>query len=132
MWKTVLGLFSGKNVIPNIMSGVDKAIFTNEERADLHLEFLKAYEPYKIAQRILAIMIISVWLFFSGLSLGTILVGGYIDNERIEQVGEDGITKTNDTFGYPALVILGFYFAGGAVEGVVRTARNKRKDDKSK
>lgn len=130
MWQFITGLFTNKNVISNIMSGVDKAILTKEEKADLHLTFLKAYEPYRVTQRIIATILITVWALFSSIGLGTILAGGYFNNDKIAEVGKNGIEQANDTFGYPVLVIIGFYFMGGSIEGIVRAnKRNKTKEN---
>lgn len=67
IWGT---LFGSKNVIKQaangIYNGVDKAFYTKEEKAQGFLELLKAYEPFKIAQRLLALVIsipyVVVWL----------------------------------------------------------------------
>ena len=52
MW-TILGtIFGSKKVVDASISGIDKLVFTNEEKADTHLKFLEAYKPFKLAQRL--------------------------------------------------------------------------------
>lgn len=98
--------------------GVDKAIFTKEEKRDYHLLFLKAYEPFKVAQRLLAIMFSSAFIFWGSVGMVFYLF------DPIK--GKTIIQMTIDLFGVPTGVIVGFYFAGGAFEGAIRAGVEKR------
>ena len=62
MFKILAKIFNPKKLGDSIISGVDKAILTNEEKIDYMQKMLTLYEPYKLAQRILAILFSSVFL----------------------------------------------------------------------
>jgi len=53
-------LFGSNKVIEKIgdgvYNGIDKAVYTPEEMIDNRLKSLAAYEPFKIAQRLLALV----------------------------------------------------------------------------
>lgn len=127
----ILGKILGsKGVIDNAMSGIDKSIFTREEKADYMLKFLAAYQPFKLAQRILAIMFSSVFLF--GIFAGTvmIIVGSIIVNTDITVAGKDLITTTWKSIGTPESLIVAFYFAGGTINTFIkRDVKVKQKKD---
>ncbi len=102
-------LFGSDKIIDAGVNGIDAMIFTDEEKSNAKMQFLKLYEPYKLAQRYLA-LIYSIpyalaWLvtfiasFFIDVALQTELLKG-------------------DAF-YINIVILSFYFGGGAASGVV-------------
>lgn len=126
-------LFGSENVIKRaadgIYNGVDKAIYTDQEKASGFLNLLKAYEPFKIAQRLLALVVsipyVLVWL----MSAAMLVAAGFVDpayGKQIEEAARVLGELNNDTLGTPVALVLGFYFGGGAVEGVV----NRLKSDK--
>lgn len=129
IWGT---LFGSENVIKRaadgIYNGVDKAFYTKEEKAGGFLNLLKAYEPFKIAQRLLALVIsipyVTVWL----MSASMLVVAGFVEpayGKQIEEAARVLGELNNDTLGLPTALVLGFYFGGGAVEGVVDRFRKK-------
>jgi len=63
MFKILAKIFDPKKLGNSIISGIDKSILTKEESVDYMKEMLKLYEPYKLAQRILAIMFSGCFLF---------------------------------------------------------------------
>ena len=118
-----MGIFSslfGSNEVlekgaTGIIDGVDKIFYTSEEKADNFTRMLALYEPFKIAQRLLALTFcipyVFAWLatfiasFFMSVEAQTLILSG--------------------TVGYVVLTIAGFYFGGGALEGFVKAARKK-------
>ena len=62
MWKILSKIFNPAKLGEAIISGVDKAFLTKEEQIDYFKDMLKLYEPYKLAQRILAIMFSGIFL----------------------------------------------------------------------
>ena len=73
-------------------------------------DLLQAYAPFKVAQRWLALM------------FGVTFLGSYLLVLIMTLTGKgdpDAVTKIMDQFtiNYAMLVILGFYFGSGAVEG---------------
>ena len=111
-----------------IYNGIDAAVLTPEERVQYHLSFLKAYEPFKLAQRLLALMVgipyVVIWLASAALYVFSVLgdpctADVTCKSAQMMAASKELATMNNDTLGLPFSVILGFYFAGGAVEGVV-------------
>ena len=102
-------LFGADKIIDAGIKGIDAMVFTDEEKSKAKMSLLKLYEPYKLAQRYLA-MIYSIpyalaWLitFISSFWLN-------VDVQREMLLGE--------AF-YINITILSFYFGGGLLEGVV-------------
>jgi uncharacterized membrane protein len=104
-------LFGSEKTIDKISSGIDKAVFTKEEKADEFRVLLKLYEPFKVAQRLLAL------IFCIPYALGwfTAFVGSFfteIDSQLQLLSGDISIIVG---------IIIAFYFGGGAVEGVIKS-----------
>ena len=111
-------LFGSQKVIDAGISGIDKAFYTEEERADniakgmtLKAMLLKAYEPFKIAQRFLALIYgipyVTAWF-------GTFAASFFVDvSVQMELLKNSDMATAN-------LIILGFYFGGGAAESIFK------------
>jgi len=57
-----------------------------------------------------------------------LVVGGFVDPAYGKQIAEAARTLgelNNNTLGTPAALVLGFYFGGGALEGVVGRFKSK-------
>lgn len=102
------------NVIEKGMDLIDSMHTSTEEeiqaKAKAKTDLLAAYAPFKLAQRYLALMFGLTFLLSYVLVL-SMTISGYGD--------PDAVTKVMDQFSinYAMLIILGFYFGGGAVEG---------------
>ena len=143
-------LFGNENVInkavDGVYNGLDKVMYTDEEKADmaikrsnLHIKFLKAYEPFKIAQRFLALIVGIPYMIFMSISAIMYLAGMAIPPDLIKSVYQpsaygtylmEGSLKFMSTLnavlgGYFGL-IMGFYFAGGMLEGGIRAFVKER------
>lgn len=117
-----------KKVAGGIIDGVDAVVFTPEEKAENFLSLLKAYEPFKLAQRLLALIMgipyVIVWM----LSALMLVVSAFLDPAYGKQIAEGANTLAelnNATLGQPVAIILAFYFGGGALEGLVRAVEKK-------
>jgi len=111
-----------------IYNGVDKAFYTDEEKAEGFLSLLKAYEPFKLAQRLLALTIAVPYVVIWVLCALMLVVGGFVDPAYGKQIAEAARTLgelNNNTLGTPVALVLSFYFAGGALEGVVGRMKSK-------
>jgi len=124
MWKIFKSIFTPKNT----RDFVDGIAFTKEEAVQEHKTLLKLYEPFKIAQRILAFMFSLVFLLLH-LAVGTTMLVYAIKELPTDNLYEV-IDFNNETLATIVLVIISFYFAGGTLEGVVR--RFKKQDSKLK
>ena len=123
--KTIMNIFAkllgSEKVIESASKGIDKAFFTKEERSESWLQTLAAYEPFKLAQRLLALM-------FGGVFLGVFIVGtglimASIWVEPAKGLGQEIIKLNIDTLGFSISLMIGFYFAGGATEGIIGKLR---------
>jgi len=113
----ILGKVLGSgNVIEKGLDLIDSMHTSTEEeiqaKSKAKIELLTAYAPFKIAQRILAFMFGGTYLLCFAIVMGMTLSG---------QGNPDDVTKVMDQFSinYAMLLILGFYFGGGAVEGLL-------------
>ncbi len=97
----------GLDLIDNMHTSTEEEI---QAKAKAKTDLLSAYAPFKLAQRYLALMFGLTFLLSYVLVLG-MTISGHGD--------PDAVTKVMEQFSinYAMLVILSFYFAGGAVEG---------------
>lgn len=102
-------LFGSDKIIDAGVNGIDAMIFTDEEKSNAKMQFLKLYEPYKLAQRYLA-LIYSIPYALAWLV--TFIASFFVD------VALQMELLKGDAF-YINIVILSFYFGGGAAEGIV-------------
>ena len=94
---------------------------TEEEiaaKSKARIDLMNAYAPFKIAQRYLALM------------FGLTFLGSYVLVLAMTISGQgdpEAVTKVMEQFSinYAMLIILGFYFGGGAVEGFMEKKRGK-------
>lgn len=132
-------LFGSEKIIDAGISGIDKAFYTAEEKSEddlkriaLKMQFMKLYEPFKIAQRYLALMtgipfvslhvIVAVnWI------LAVWLVADKVRYEFVTDQLHIIAEMNNTTLGEPFAIILFFYFLGGAGEGIVNKLMGKKK-----
>ncbi|WP_419810811.1 hypothetical protein [Bacterioplanoides sp.] len=113
---SILGsLFGNENVVKKtvdgIYNGIDAVVYTEEERKENFQKLLKLYEPFKIAQRFLALIFgipyAAAWFITFCVS--------FTDHNI-----EPQLELLSGTMGSVVLAIIGFYFLGGAAEGLVR------------
>ena len=119
----ILGKILGSDkVIEKGLGLIDSMHTSTEEevkaKTDQKVQLLQSYAPFKLAQRYLALM------------FGITFLGSYILVLVMTLTGKgdpDAVTKVMDQFtiNYSMLVILGFYFGSGAVEGFLEKKRGK-------
>lgn len=118
MFKILGRLFNPKKLGDSLISGIDKAILTNEEKLDYMQKMLVLYEPYKLAQRILAILFSCAFLFvhlITAISHFVYVLRGKDATNIISLYNFN-----NDSLGTVVMIIVSFYFAGGLLEGTVK------------
>jgi len=107
----------------------DALVYTKEERAEMHQKFLKLYEPFKLAQRYLALIFSIPYVSIS--VLGLLMCGLTAAMEpctletlcraaHVKSSATEMIEWNNELLGQPVAIILCFYFMGGAAEGYAR------------
>ncbi len=104
-------LFGSGKVIEKGTDMLDHAFYTNQEKAEGHIRFLKAYEPFKLTQRLLALSIVPLWSLCYFVCFVIWLVKPEYDLSAAMAILDGRI-------GMAALLILGFYFAGGAINSL--------------
>lgn len=107
----ILGkLFGSDKIIDAGIKGIDAIVYTEEEKALSKLALLKAYEPFKIAQRFLALIF---GIPYAVAWSVTFLVSFWLDvDKQLELLSGD--------MGLANALILGFYFGGGAAESIFK------------
>lgn len=116
-------LFGGSDLVEKASNGLDKLNFSDQEKAAHYLEVLKNIEPFKLAQRWLAVIVVVpyvlIWIMCAGLFVAASLSDIESSAARLIQISDMLASRNNDNLGFPVSLILGFYFAGGALEGIV-------------
>lgn len=124
-------IFGTGEVIKKGLDLIDEAWTSDEEKADNEAKIieaktnakatlLNAYAPFKLAQRYLALMFSSVFLFImmNGV-LGALY--GWVDMNAVQEAKR----FANEMYlGEIMLSIIGFYFMGGVIESAKRKEKN--------
>lgn len=110
-------LFGSEKIIDAGINGIDAMVFTDQEQSNAKLAFLKLYEPFKIAQRYIAMTFcpayIFGWILTFTIEIIDIFTVKDLNTEKLYNMLQGDITLM-------VTLILGFYFGGGAVEGVIK------------
>lgn len=120
-------IFGTQKVIDGVMKGADKLVYTDQEKKETFERLLTLYEPFKLAQRLLAVIysvpfVLIHFVCFIGEMINIALGNDYGIFKPVMEIN-------NETLGLPCLTILGFYFAGGCFEGVVRARAKKNESN---
>lgn len=110
-------LFGSNKAIESGFDLVDKAFHTSEEKAEdalkatnAKINLLRAYEAFKLAQRMLALCYslpyVTAWTV-------TFFASFWLDVDK-----QMGMLMESD-IAFANIIILSFYFGGGAIEGVI-------------
>lgn len=102
-------LFGSSEVMKKGTDMLDNAFYTEQEKAAGHIRLLQAYEAFKVAQRFLAVIVVPPWV----LGWFTCFVCSFFDVDLTQP-----IAILEGKLGLAALTILGFYFAGGALNSL--------------
>lgn len=110
IWST---LFGSDKIITAGIDGLDAIVFTPEEKSKAQQEFLKLYEPFKIAQRYLAVIFsipyVIAWIV-------TFLASFKFDvSKQLELLNGD--------IGSIVFAIVSFYFLGGVASGILKSRK---------
>tara|TARA_R110000764_G_scaffold189942_1_gene275185 strand:- start:3058 stop:3432 length:375 start_codon:yes stop_codon:yes gene_type:complete len=115
-------LFGDDKIIDAGINGIDAMVFTDEEQSKAKMAFLKLYEPFKIAQRYIAMTFCPAYVFCWVLTF----IIEILDVFMVKDLNTDTLYKLlQGDFALMVILILGFYFGGGAAEGVVTKLRDK-------
>lgn len=131
MLQILSNIFGTGEVIKKGLDLIDEAWTSDEEKADNEAKIieaktnakatlLNAYAPFKLAQRYLALMFSSVFLFImmNGV-LGALY--GWVDMSNVKQA----MDFANEMWlGEIMLTIIGFYFGSGMIESAGRSKKS--------
>ena len=123
MLGVLASILGNGEVIKKGMDLIDDVHSSDEEmervKAQAKIDTMKAYAPFKVAQRYLALMFTGTFLISFFIVLVMTLMG-QANIPEIKQVIDDFYV------GEAMLTILAFYFGGGMLEGVVGKVREKK------
>ena len=111
-------LLGSDKIVTKGLKMIDDAFHTDQEQVKEHMEFLKLYEPFKVAQRYLAI-IFSIPFAVLHFGMYSLRVAMW-SNDKLQIVVKAIQDDMNNSFGLIVLTVVGFYFAGGAAEGIIK------------
>ena len=109
-------LFGSDKVVDAGISAIDAMVHMDEEKVKEKMAFLKLYEPYKIAQRYIA-LIVCVPYMLLWFAVGVASFFTEVESQLAMLI--------HGNIGTLVALIGGFYFGGGAVEGVVNRLGNR-------
>jgi hypothetical protein len=129
-------LFGAGDLVDKASKGIDAMVLTDEEKIRYKLDFYKLIEPFKIAQRWIAMILVSsyviVWLMCACLLFGSafadlspVLESGLSRAEHIKTVTESLASKNHEILSVPVALAVGFYFAGGMGNGWIEKFKGK-------
>lgn len=125
-----------QDTVKAVTDGADKLWFTDEERSDAGLRFLKAYEPFKLTQRYLSLILVASFCLLTFIGAVFLITVGFIDPasagaaELIQYrmtILDKYIALVGGDLGSIVLLIGFLYFGGGAAEGVIAKVRDRIK-----
>jgi len=104
---------------------LNKLNLTKVESLNITKKLMNYYEPFKIAQRVLAFMLISAFLLvhFVTSIIHIVFVIKHIDTQDLIEI----YNHNNDTLGIIIIIVVSFYFGSGAVESVVQKVKSLKK-----
>lgn len=102
-------LFGSEKVIDAAKSGIDAAFYTDQEKAEQFAVLLKLYEPFKLAQRLIALIFCGCYALAWIVTFGALFVVD--DPLTLEPLS----AMLRGDMGSIVMIITGFYFAGGMI-----------------
>ena len=105
---------NANKIVDGAISGLDKAFFTAEERADAsgkmaewYIRYLEASQPQNLARRYIALLVVWLWAV---LILASLVL--YPFSEELSDLAYNTMTEAVLD---PFLLVMGFYFAAHVV-----------------
>lgn len=128
MFKFVGDLFSkdkAAGTLDRVFDGIDSAVYTPQERADMRVRLLEVLAPFKVVQRILVSLIMSMWWLICLNFLVALWVKA--GTEGAIDVTPDLIALIKTEFVWvPVAAAVGLYLGGGFME-----SRNRKQNEKT-
>lgn len=114
---TIGKILGSDKVISSGIKAIDSLVFTEEEKSIQKTELLKHFEPFKLAQRYLALLFAFTYVFAFIVAIVLSLCG----------LPYSGIIKIVEIFNISWIVlsIVTFYFTGGTIESLKKATTKK-------
>ena len=97
-----------------VTRSIDAMVLTDEEKINYRKEMLKAYEPFKVLQRYLALGITGMFAFV--LLIATVLFIGGLFIDKLNGQAEIYTTlEVVKMVGYAFVSVVGLYVSGGTI-----------------
>lgn len=120
-------LFGASDIVDKVSDGIDASFFTPEEKAKHYLSVLKHIEPFKIAQRWIAVLVIAPYVIVWTVCALLLTLSAFMaDASQLMEVSDILAQRNNEVLGTPVAIIIGFYFAGGAMEGIINRFKGSK------
>ena len=102
--KKLLGaIFGSSDTTKAVISGLDNAFFTDQEKSGYLLKYLAATQPQNLARRMIAVIVVALWALL--ILLAVAVYPWQADySMRIFAILQDVVNM-------PFSIIIGFYFA---------------------
>ena len=113
-------LFGSEKAIDTMSKGVDALVFTDEEKSNYKLSLLRAYEPFRLIQRFLVMVVGGTYIGVYTVSMILYILSLFFGPD-LQEVSKYLSSTNNDTLGIPFTAIMSLYFTGGVVNGAVRS-----------
>ncbi len=101
--KLLAKIFGGGDTTKAIISGIDKAWFTDQEKSDYLLKYLAATQPQNLARRLIAVIVVALW--------SLMIIVGVAAHPWMPAWSDKVFFVLEDVVNTPFSIIIGFYFA---------------------
>ena len=116
MLSILKNIFTGQGFVKAASEGIDKAILTKEEKLDFNLEMARAMHPFKLAQRVVAFLLIGIYCISYILYLILAAFDMPISYRILDAVNQFDLQTI-------VFAIVGFYFGGGALSSLRKVGK---------
>ena len=113
------------------VGSLDDDVFSKEEKTQQLFEILKAYEPFKLIQRYLALAFTFVFLFAFLVAFITFSAGVWFNFQDWMDAAYKQLEMITDVLGKPVLAIALLYFGGGTINSIFEGKKKKKINEKS-
>ena len=97
-----------------VTKSIDAMILTDEEKIKYRKEMLKAYEPFKVLQRYLALSITAMFAFVLFVD-SVLFISGIWFNELLQYAKDYTSLDVVQMTGYAFVSVVGLYVSGGTI-----------------
>lgn len=127
---------AANSLIDNVSSGLDKLVYTNQEKAEEHarsvtearqmvIQWMQATSGQNLARRLLALMITAIWLLQYVFMMVMSTVAIWVDNAAPFLQSAEVVGQYAENMKGAVMLILAFYFAAPHMGGIVQGALDK-------